>query len=321
MNVNWVDGLLVLIVLISAAVGWRRGFILSLLDVFRWLGSWLLALLLYRPLSGVLGYVVDWNEIWRQPMAFLLLLFTSSILIQLAGRAVIGRLPPKVHYSLLNRVLGTVPGFMSGVVTAAIVSTLLLAIPLSDGISAAAQNSLLAQKLGVYTDELQDAFAPVFNPAINQTLNKLIVTEPGSDELVELPFKVADSKPQPDLEQQMLDLINHERTSRGIKPLVLDPELTPVARAHSADMFARGYFSHYTPEGEDPFGRMKDAGIKYRTAGENLALAPTLEIAHTGLMNSPGHRANILNPNFGRVGIGIMSGGRRGIMVSQEFRN
>ena len=66
---------------------------------------------------------------------------------------------------------------------------------------------------------------------------------------------------------------------------------------------------------------MKDAHIKFRTAGENLALAPTLQIAHTGLMNSPGHRANILNPAFGRVGIGIMTGGRRGIMVSQEFRN
>jgi uncharacterized protein YkwD len=101
----------------------------------------------------------------------------------------------------------------------------------------------------------------------------------------------------------------------------MDPELIPVARAHSADMFARGYFSHYTPEGEDPFERMKDADIRFRTAGENLALAPTLQLAHTGLMNSPGHRENILNPNFGRVGIGILSGGRRGIMVSQEFRN
>jgi uncharacterized protein YkwD len=119
----------------------------------------------------------------------------------------------------------------------------------------------------------------------------------------------------------MLDLINNERTSRGLKPLEADPELTEVARRHSADMFARGYFSHYTPEGEDPFDRMKDAGVKFRTAGENLALAPTLQIAHTGLMNSPGHRANILRPQFGRVGIGIMDGGRRGIMVSQEFRN
>jgi uncharacterized protein YkwD len=321
MGVNWVDVSLVLVILVSVAAGWHRGFILSILDVVRWLGSWLSALLLYRPLSGILGYVVDWNEIWLQPIAFILILFVSSVLIQLGGRAIVRRLPPKVHFSVVNRLLGTIPGFVSGVVMAAIISTLLLAIPLSDGISAAAQNSLLAEKFGVYTDELQDVFAPVFNPAINQTLNKLIVTEPGSDELVELPFKVADSKPQPDLEQQMLDMVNHERVSRGLKPLVLDPELVPVARAHSADMFERGYFSHYTPEGKDPFQRMKDAGVKYRTAGENLALAPTLEIAHTGLMNSPGHRANILNPNFGRVGIGILSGGRRGIMVSQEFRN
>jgi uncharacterized protein YkwD len=321
MNINWVDVLLLLIVVVSVAAGWHRGFIVSILDVVRWLGSWIIALFLYRPFSGILGYVLNWNEIWRQPLAFIILLFASSIVIQLIGRSIIGRVPPGFHYSTLNRLLGTIPGFISGVVMAAIISTLLLAIPLSDNISAAAQNSVLAEKFSVYTDELQDAFAPVFNPAINQTLNKLIVTEPGSNELVELPFKVEDSKPQPDLEQQMLDMINEERTSRGLKPLVADPELVTVARAHSADMFARGYFSHYTQEGEDPFQRMKDADIKFRTAGENLALAPTLEIAHTGLMNSPGHRANILNPNFGRVGIGILSGGRRGIMVSQEFRN
>jgi uncharacterized protein YkwD len=152
-------------------------------------------------------------------------------------------------------------------------------------------------------------------------LNKLITVEPGSEERVELPFKVENSKPEPALEEQMLDLVNRERISRGLKPLAADPELVPVARAHSSDMFSRGYFSHYTPEGKDPFERMKDAGIKFRTAGENLALAPTLQLAHTGLMNSPGHRANILNPSFGRMGIGITSGGRRGIMVSQEFRN
>ena len=52
-----------------------------------------------------------------------------------------------------------------------------------------------------------------------------------------------------------------------------------------------------------------------------LALARTLDMAHTGLMNSPGHRANILNPAFGRVGIGILDGGRHGLMVTQTFRN
>jgi uncharacterized protein YkwD len=66
---------------------------------------------------------------------------------------------------------------------------------------------------------------------------------------------------------------------------------------------------------------MTQAGVQFRTAGENLALAPTVRVAHTGLMNSPGHRANILRPAFGRLGIGIVDGGYRGIMVSQEFRN
>jgi uncharacterized protein YkwD len=66
---------------------------------------------------------------------------------------------------------------------------------------------------------------------------------------------------------------------------------------------------------------MHQSNVQFLTAGENLALAPTLSVAHTGLMNSPGHRANILRAQFGRVGIGIIDGGMRGFMVSHEFRN
>src|SRR6185503_18152883 len=77
-----------------------------------------------------------------------------------------------------------------------------------------------------------------------------------------------------------------------------------------------GYFAHETPEGLSPFDRMRAANVRFLVAGENLALAPTLSLAHTGLMNSPGHRANILRPQFGRVGIGIMDGGMRGLRVA-----
>ena len=321
MGFNWVDFLLVLIILVSAAIGWRRGFILSILDLVRWIGSWLTALFLYKPLSNWIGHIVDLSEVWRAPMAFLILVFLSGVAIHLAGRMILERLPDRVHYHPVNRLLGIIPGAISGSITAAIVSALLLAMPIADSLSDFAQKSRLTEHFAVYTDELEDALLPIFHPVINQTLNKLITIEPGSEESVNLPFKVENSKPDPSLEEQMLEMINHERTSRGLKPLEADPDLVPVARAHSTDMITRGYFSHYTPEGEDPFQRMKDAGIKFRTAGENLALAPTLQIAHTGLMNSPGHRANILNPNFGRVGIGIMTGGRRGMMISQEFRN
>ena len=78
---------------------------------------------------------------------------------------------------------------------------------------------------------------------------------------------------------------------------------------------------HITPEGKAPSDRIRAAKVPFITAGENLALAQTLGIAHNGLMNSPGHRANILHPAFRRVGIGILDGGPYGIMVTQNFRN
>jgi uncharacterized protein YkwD len=321
MSFNWVDLILVLIVVLSAAAGWQRGFILSFLDLVRWIGSWLAGLVAYKWVAGWLGAVTDWSETWRNPVAFMIVVVAAGILIQLLGRLLLRRIPRDIHLRPTNRLLGTLPGLANGFVMAAIVSGLLFAIPVSDGLSQRVQESPLANNFAVYADKIENALAPVFDPAIRQTFNRVTTIEPGSNELVKLPYKVEHTQPLPSLEAQMLDMVNHERTSRGLKPLKADPELTEVARQHSADMFSRGYFSHYTPEGIDPFQRMQAADVRYRTAGENLALAPTLQIAHTGLMNSPGHRANILNPNFGRVGIGIMDGGRRGIMVSQEFRN
>jgi uncharacterized protein YkwD len=119
----------------------------------------------------------------------------------------------------------------------------------------------------------------------------------------------------------MLQLVNAERAKSGLKPLKADLEMTQLARKHSADMFTRGYFSHNTPEGLDPFDRMHQSKIKFITAAENLAFAQTLTTAHTGLMKSPGHRANILNGVYGRLGIGIIYSTTHGLMITQEFRN
>jgi uncharacterized protein YkwD len=196
----------------------------------------------------------------------------------------------------------------------------MLAIPLNEGLRERARESAIANRLAVYAERLEAKLHPVFAEAVAETLN-LLTVQPESHERVNLPYQVANSRPRPDLEAQMLVLVNRERATAGLRPLAPDPELTEVARRHSADMFARGYFAHDTPEGLDPFARMREAHVRYVTAGENLALAPTLQVAHNGLMNSPGHRANILHPQFGRLGIGIMDGGIRGLMVSQEFRD
>ena len=105
------------------------------------------------------------------------------------------------------------------------------------------------------------------------------------------------------------------------QPLAFNTALISSARAHSQDMLARGYFAHVSPQGEDLGQRLKRARVSYLSAGENLALAPTLHSAHTGLMHSPGHRANILRPQFGRLGVGILDAGSHGLMVTQAFRN
>jgi len=321
MSFNWVDIVLVLVIVVSAITGWQRGFILSMLDLVRWIGSWVAGLFFYRPVSSWLGGVTDWTETWRNPIAFILVAVLVSILIQVLGLALLRRTPREVHKRTINRIFGILPGLLSGFIFAAVLSALLFAMPFADGLSRAAEESAIANYLAGYTTEIENALVPVFDPALRQTLNRLRTIEPGSNERVDLPFRVEHAPPAPSLETQMLELINRERAAAGLNALEPDPELTEVARRHSADMFARGYFAHNTPEGKDPFDRMREADVKFRIAGENLALAPTLQIAHTGLMNSPGHRENILRPQFGRVGIGILDGGRRGLMVSQEFRN
>ncbi len=321
MDFNFVDIFLVLVILLSTIYGWHRGFILGLLDLVRWLGSLLAAFLLYAPVARLLERVTDWSQVWTQPLAFLIVLITTSLLIQFLGNQFLKKLSPETHERSVNKILGVLPGFVSGAVTAAILAALLFAVPFSDGLQESLRESRVANRLVVFTDDLETALAPIFQKAVEQTLTRRITINPGSDETYELPFKVTEFRPRPDLEAEMLELVNQERAAAGLESLEADPEMGEVARKHSADMFSRGYFSHNTPEAKTPFDRMREDDVRFRTAGENLALAPTLPIAHTGLMNSPGHRANILRPAFGRVGIGILDGGRRGLMVTQNFRN
>jgi len=322
MEWTFVDLLLILIIFLSALYGYRRGFILGLLDLVRWIASLLAGLRFYQPVAGFLRLFLNWSDVWLLPLAFILTVTVAGLVIQLLGYWLLKRLPKDVHRRLYNRLLGILPGFASGLILAAIVASLLLAMPVFDGLHRSARQSVLADRLSMATERLEASLAPVFDEAISRTFNMLTIRpEPESKERVDLPFKVSNPVPRPDLEARMLEMVNAERVASGLEPLAPDPALTEVARRHSADMFARGYFSHATPEGRSPFDRIKEGGITFRTAGENLALAPTLSVAHEGLMNSPGHRANILRPQFGRVGIGILDGGSRGLMATQNFRD
>jgi uncharacterized YkwD family protein len=120
-------------------------------------------------------------------------------------------------------------------------------------------------------------------------------------------------------EQEMVRLVNEARSQNNLPALEVDMELTNVARIKSQDMIDNNYFSHNSPTYGSPFEMMKDFGVEYVKAGENIAGNQSVQNAHDSLMNSPGHRKNILSPDYTHVGIGIKKGGSYGNMFTQMF--
>lgn len=111
-------------------------------------------------------------------------------------------------------------------------------------------------------------------------------------------------------EQEVIRLVNEIRAENGLNPLTYDWELSRVARYKSQDMKDNRYFSHTSPVYGSPFQMMKSFGLTYRTAGENIAKGyATPQAVVNGWMNSSGHRANILNASFTRIGVGYVAGG------------
>lgn len=111
-------------------------------------------------------------------------------------------------------------------------------------------------------------------------------------------------------EREVVRLVNVERSKAGLSPLEYDWELSRVARYKSQDMSDLGYFSHTSPTYGSPFQMMKSFGISYRSAGENIARGYTTPASVVeGWMNSQGHRANILNSTFTRIGVGYVKDG------------
>jgi uncharacterized YkwD family protein len=111
-------------------------------------------------------------------------------------------------------------------------------------------------------------------------------------------------------EKKVLELTNQERAKAGVPALKLDEELSKVAREKSRDMQSKGYFDHNSPTYGSPFDMMKQFGISYTTAGENIAMGQkSPEEVVQAWMNSEGHRKNIMNANFTHLGVGHVADG------------
>lgn len=154
----------------------------------------------------------------------------------------------------------------------------------------------IAVKYQIGLDEIISANPQIKNP--NLIYPGQIITIPDQDEFVL------------EYEKEVVRLVNKERNLRGLNSLTMDWELSRVARYKSQDMHDKGYFSHNSPTYGSPFDMMSSFGIPYRSAGENIAKGQaTPQAVVNAWMNSSGHRANILNSSYKKIGVGYFADG------------
>lgn len=318
MQFNWVDLLIIGTLVFFSIESLGRPIILELFDFASFFLSGLLSFSYYNlparfmenqfkiphGLSLVLGFMAIW--------------FLSEVLFFFLARILLPGIP---RYRLLgSRVLSVIPALLRGLIFIALTLVILATFPVQPAIKRDILDSKLGSQILRVAYRLESPVKKVFGGAANDSLTFLTI-KPKTNEKVDLGFQTSQISIDESSEKVMFNLVNQERVMQDIKPLEFNSRLRDIARSHSADMFKRGYFSHYSPEDLTVADRALKEGVDFLVIGENLAYAPGVESAHRGLMNSEGHRANILSTDYKKIGLGIMDGGIYGKMFTQVFSN
>lgn len=318
--VNPVDLLVLAIVALAVVGGIRSGFIATLYGLVSWIVSLLVAFALLGVSSAFVIGLTGMAAPTGRAVAFVLLLLAVEGVFALLARFAVWPVVRSVHATrigaIVDRALGVVPSVLRALVVTAIGLAALLVLPVGNDVRGAIDGSRLGRALVSEVAAVQ----PYLGQLLGGEAGALFVTKIDADQRQELDLpEDLELEADPQGEAQMLALVNEERAAVGLRPLAFDPRLVPVGRAHSEEMFRLRYFGHESPVTGTPFDRIERAGIRYSRAGENLAYAHSVAVAHRGLMQSPGHRANILRPEFTRIGIGVISAGPYGRMFTQVF--
>ncbi len=322
-HLTWIDWLIIGILIFYGLEGYALGALSAFLELVKFIVSFAIALKFYS-ITGliILRFFAIPNGI-ANAIGFFLTALAAELILKLIEGLIVDyvykiKLKKLTILKVLNNFVGIIFSIVSGLIFIMFLLTLIAALPVSPFLKNSVTTSEIGGTLLSKSAGFEKTIDGVFGGAAHETLNFLTV-EPKSNSIVSLGFTYKKGTIDTASEGQMLTMLNSERARVGAGALVMDANLQVVARAHARDMLERGYFSHYTPEGLSPFDRMAAAHISYTYAGENLAFSPNVTLAMQGLMNSPGHRENILNPHFGKVGVGVIDAGFYGQMFVQEF--
>jgi len=315
---NWVDLIIIFILFYFVAESWKIGFWIILADFLGFLFSLLIALRGFQFISGILQTNFSLNQSLSNALGFLIVASFSETILSFVFSEVVKKIPYKFWRKPWSNVAGILPSLGQGLILTAFILTLAISLPISPNLKRDITGSKIGGILVQKTSGLEARLNEIFGGLIKDSLTYLTVN-PGSSEVVPIRVGEKSLKVDEEAEFELFRLVNAERRKRGISELSWRTELTLVARDHAKDMWEREYFGHFSPEGEDVVDRMEKRQISFKIVGENLALAPLVATAHQGLMNSEGHRANILEPDFKRIGIGVIDNGIYGKMFVQIF--
>lgn len=318
---NWVD--LVFALLIIYFILTAEGFLPSFLDLLSFVVSFIFSFQSYPFFGQILIDNFSLSRGMSNALGFFIAWLAAEIVFFTMARLALRRVPEKIAKNRLNAIFGFVPATVQAIIFFTFLLTLIIALPLRGEIKQDILNSKTGPYLVEVSQNLESSLRQVFKDAAWETLNFLTI-KPTSQEAVDLGFDLTEADLTIDQfsEIQMFNLMNRERLPEGLRSLSLDQKLTAVARQYAREMLLNGFFSHYSRvDGSSPADRLEEAGVDYFVTGENLAFAPDVTIAHTGLINSPGHKKNILSAEFAKVGIGVIDAGIFGKMFVQQFTN
>lgn len=313
---NWVDWVIIATLLLFTFSAFGRIFVFELLDLLSFILAFCLSLIFYSFPASLLQSQFQVVLGLSQVISFMLIWFLTEIffyfLLQIFYKRLSGL---RFRY---DTVFSIIPSFLRSLIFVAFILILTTAFPIQPAVKKEVLGSKIAILILQNAYGLEDPVKNVFGQFSTESLT-FVTIEPGASKKIDLGVKTSEVSPDNNSEQQMIDLVNSERIKEGIEELKYDANLFTIARNYSKDMFERGYFSHYSPEGKTVADRGLAARINFSVIGENLAFAPSVTSAHKGLMNSPGHRANILSKNYAKIGIGAIDGGVYGKMFTQVF--
>jgi len=320
LNTGVIDFAIGVLAALTVFRGWQRGVVRELISLVMLV---MVAVVSFR-LGPSFGAIIEsWAGVSSLAARFVAVSILSVGLMS-AAVWLVGRVTtPRAAVERGDQLGGAAVSLLWLVGTLTLTFYILTALPLNEGADQAMDDSTIA---GWLAGEGSAAGSVVNTMAGDRVLEALVNLDQlvgdrqviiQGDEVVAITAS-ADVDSAPAEAREVFGLLNRARVEAGTEPLAFSATLATLAESHAREMYVDGYFSHVSPITGTVLDRVGAARIPFVIVGENLALAPTAASVHEGLMASPGHRTNLLDTRYRRVGIGAVSG-PLGLMVVQVF--